>query len=279
MKKWIYAKIILVVIAIVLSCTGVYLVVDYFAARDSLVESYEDMMSNKTANESKSKFYIQYQQEQAEKVELALKEEQENTQSTGIEGNIDPLNIDQSKRAVYKFLSSMGYDIEAIAGIMGNMNAESGILFGTTQGHTHDGATNVECRARGNCFTNTYEANAHGLVQWDGGRREGLLKGAESNGIEWTDAAYQLSYLKNELEGSYKNKVGVEGIYAGMLSGVDKVEWTTYKWATYYEVCSGAWTKKDGFTPFDNRSKIGHWQKRLDAARALYVQIQNGELE
>lgn len=72
MKKWIYAKIILAIIVIILSCTGVYLVVDYFAAKDSLVESYEDMMNNKTANESKSKFFVQFQKAQEEAAELEL---------------------------------------------------------------------------------------------------------------------------------------------------------------------------------------------------------------
>lgn len=66
MKRFIYAKIIIAILVIVLACAGIYLVVDYNSTNESLVESYDDMMSNKTASESKGRFYIQFQKEQEE---------------------------------------------------------------------------------------------------------------------------------------------------------------------------------------------------------------------
>ena len=82
---------------------------------------------------------------------------------------------DMTRRLSSNIDRALGYDDEMIAGIMGNMNPESGILYGTTQGHKHDNYTNAQCVNRG-CIANEGTGNAHGLCQWDGGRRNKLIK-------------------------------------------------------------------------------------------------------
>lgn len=121
-------------------------------------------------------------------------------------GSTDGVTLEDSKEtaeAVFKYListrlsSNSNKPLNAFqaAGFLGNMYAESGVDPTAIQsGQEYD-----EERAMG-----SGGGYAFGLVQWDGGRRAGLLKYAKTQGKEWTDLATQLTYLKKELENSEK---------------------------------------------------------------------------
>lgn len=183
-----------------------------------------------------------------------------------------PIDTTDTQKYVYQTLRSWGYDNEAIAGIMGNMNAESGIKFGTTQSHTHDNATNVQCQQRG-CIGNG-GGNAHGIVQWDKGRKDNLISGAIQSGVEWTSPEYQMGFLKNEIiDGSYNRYVSPSSIYNGRTSE-DKVEYATYMWCRRFEICSGVHQDTDTFA---SRLGYSHWSDRLGAAMEIYSKITSGQ--
>lgn len=194
---------------------------------------------------------------------------------SGTGGGGTPIPVDEVKKQVYNHLKGLGYDDEMIAGIMGNMNPESGILYGTTQGHKHDNYTNAQCVNRG-CIANEGTGNAHGLCQWDGGRRNKLINGAMAKGVEWTDGNWQLEFMDSEIFGGYYTKwVAPANIMNGYDSATmgSKVEYVTYRWCRFYEVCAGV---KQGDT-YASRTNYSHWADRLSSAGTIYEQIKNGE--
>ena len=117
------------------------------------------------------------------------------------------IDIDDSKdtaESVFKFLISTPLStnddkpLTAVqaAGILGNMQAESGVDAKTIQ----SGQPFQEGRAR----SPGIGGYAFGLVQWDGGRRVQLIEYADKQGTVWSDLKTQLEFLEIELEGSEK---------------------------------------------------------------------------
>ena len=183
-----------------------------------------------------------------------------------------PITPDASKKAIYDFLKSLNYDDIAIAGIMGNMEHESGCLPGTTQSHTHDDADNTYCYSKCNNYNS---GNAHGIVQWDGGRRAGLINSAVKANVSWCDLTYQLAFMENELSGSYGTWCGPSTIMKDCTSTDDagKVEYACYRWCRYYEVCAGV---KKGDT-YASRVNYSGWNERLSHSLGFYNAILNGD--
>lgn len=167
----------------------------------------------------------------------------------------------------YQFLRGLGYDDEACAGIMGNLQIESMFKANCTQNNSHDKEASNHY-----CYTNCYQSgggNAHGLVQWDYGRRDSLIRSAINNNVEWIDIEFQFEYIKNELKNGY-SQVRSENIY-NSCSG-SKIEWACYRWCRYYEVCAGV-TGNDSYSDRVNYSK---WSERLEKAHYFYEEIKGG---
>lgn len=80
---------------------------------------------------------------------------------------------------IWSFLSNKGLSDNAVAGIMGNMQAESGY---------NPKAVNP--------------IGASGLVQWLGGRKTNLMNFAKDKGTSWQDVQTQLEFLWKELNSS-----------------------------------------------------------------------------
>lgn len=78
--------------------------------------------------------------------------------------------------ATWSYYKSKGLSDYAVAGIMGNMEKESGF-----------NPAAIESNGEG-----------YGLIQWSFTRKANLLKEATLKGVSWTDLSFQLEYLWNE---------------------------------------------------------------------------------
>ena len=105
--------------------------------------------------------------------------------STG--GSVDVSGMSDTKQAVWKFFTGMGYTPEATAGIMGNLQQESTI-----------NPTLIQGNGRG---------PAAGIAQWENynsksARWKQMADHAQSKGKDWTDLQSQLEFIDMELQGS-----------------------------------------------------------------------------
>ena len=91
-------------------------------------------------------------------------------------------DISDVAKAVWTFLTGAGYSTQMAAGIMGNIQQESGMDPTRLQSGGGPG---------------------RGLCQWTNGdqRHKALLELAASRGVEWTDLQTQLDFLHMELQG------------------------------------------------------------------------------
>ena len=83
---------------------------------------------------------------------------------------------DSNKQTICLTLKNSGYSNEAVAGIMGNLQQESGFM------------------------TNNTDGKAHGIAQWQEGRFVNLKS---TYGSGWTNLDNQLKFLLSELNGDY----------------------------------------------------------------------------
>lgn len=88
----------------------------------------------------------------------------------------------KNEKIVWDYLRSKGLSETATAGIMGNIDMESGFNTSSTNG----------------------SSGAFGLVQWLGGRKSNLYAFAKKQGKPATDIIVQLDFLWNELNTSEK---------------------------------------------------------------------------
>lgn len=101
-------------------------------------------------------------------------------------GDSGSLSGNGEKEKIWNFLKGQGLSDEQAAGVMGNMQAESGFVPTRHQ----SGGNNV--------YADGGSGNAWGLVQWDGGRRYtspdkgvlGKLKTQQSSLVKYTDIKY-----------------------------------------------------------------------------------------
>lgn len=175
------------------------------------------------------------------------------------------LTPDAVEKAVYQKLKSMGYCDEAIAGVMGNMRYESGMIPGATYGHGHDNQDTCVTACKG-------KTGPHGLVQWTSGRRDALFDLAVSQNKSWYDIDVQLTYYESEINGSEKNNGSPSAIIDSSYSGNDLVEYSTYKFAKSYERCGGASKCSD----FNQRDVLDGWSQRYQYAKDYYATIKAG---
>ena len=84
---------------------------------------------------------------------------------------------DENARAIYNHLVNKGLPANVIAGIMGNLQAESGF----NSSAVGDGGNSI------------------GLAQWYAGRGDNLRNFAQQRGTEWNDVGTQLDFLLDEV--------------------------------------------------------------------------------
>ncbi len=163
------------------------------------------------------------------------------------------IQVTGSDADLANFFRTLGYNDVAIAGIMGNFAAESGMNPAVTQGHKHNAQT------LSSCMTNV-GGDGHGLAQWDSGRRVALINHANSNGQNWWDLSAQLSYFRLEVEGAEKKNGGVS-----VMNTCNSVTESCFQFAAKYERCAGA----TGAT-LGNPSVIHRWSVRLSNSENYY---------
>ncbi len=102
----------------------------------------------------------------------------------------------QNARVIWNFLKYKGLSDAAAAGVLGNIQAESGFKPG------------IEEIANG---------IGYGLIQWSFGRRDALEKAASERGVSPSDLQFQLEYLWEESldpSTSYGKKLSEAGFYS-----------------------------------------------------------------
>lgn len=117
-------------------------------------------------------------------------------------------NDEGGQQAVCQALLASGFSQNATAGIMVNINAESGFRTNAVEyssGYTIDNIANVS----------SSEAAGFGLFQWSFGRRVNVINYLNSNGYSLTSLQGQLEYFVQELDTYYPTtKKYVTGNYS-----------------------------------------------------------------
>ena len=106
---------------------------------------------------------------------------------------------------IWGYLKEKGFSDNQIAGIMGNLQAESGLEFGRLQGDFGKDRSKSKAYTQGvNAGTTAFVKKnniGYGLAQWTyGSRKQGLLAEAKRRGVSIDDPKLQLDYLYAEME-------------------------------------------------------------------------------
>lgn len=130
---------------------------------------------------------------------------------------------------IYTILTNTyGFSTAQASGILANIDAESG------------------------CIPTNVSGPSYGLIQWAGGRQQGLYQYARQNGMDASTIDAQLAYLYYELQ---NNEKGVYSSLTNCANTEDGAYAAAYNFCYYYE------------RPKD---KTGQSQKRGEKARAYY---------
>ena len=114
-----------------------------------------------------------------------------------------------NEATIWSYLKAQGLSDAGIAGMMGNLYAESGLspinlqnTYEKTLGYTDEGYT---AAVDSGAYTNfIYDAAGYGLCQWTfRTRKEGLLKAAKAAGVSVGNLEIQLAFLMQELTAGY----------------------------------------------------------------------------
>ena len=118
-----------------------------------------------------------------------------------------PVITEDTDKTIWDFLTRQGLNAYAVAGIMGNLYAESGLRSNNLQnsyekslGYTDEGYTSA---VDSGAYTNfVHDSAGYGLVQWTyWTRKQGLLQYAKSKNVSIGDLTMQLEYLWKEIQG------------------------------------------------------------------------------
>lgn len=118
-----------------------------------------------------------------------------------------------SEQIIWNFLKKEGFNNYGIAGLMGNLNAESGLRSNNLQDSYSRslGLSDVEYTKRvdNGTYTNFVKDSAgYGLAQWTyWTRKQNLLNYAKSHNKSIGDLEMQLEFLIKELKENYTNSV------------------------------------------------------------------------
>lgn len=114
---------------------------------------------------------------------------------------------------IWNFLKKEGFNDYGTAGLMGNLQAESGLLPNNLQDTFNSklGLSDEEYTKRvdNGTYTNfVHDSAGYGLAQWTyWSRKQNLLNFAKSKGKSIGDLEIQLQFLITELRNSYRNSV------------------------------------------------------------------------
>lgn len=120
--------------------------------------------------------------------------------------------VDQTEKLIWNFLKSKGLNDYAVAGIMGNLFAESGLNANNLQNfyNTKFGMTDAEYTAavdNGSYSNFVKDSAGYGLAQWTYyTRKQALLDFAKAAGASIGNLDMQLSFLWQEMQG-YKTVI------------------------------------------------------------------------
>lgn len=155
--------------------------------------------------------------------------------SSGGDSGVTAANVSGSNTAqqVWNFFTSKGYSKHGTAGIMGNMQAESGMYPQRLQGDFTKGYTKSQeyTKATDSGSNNfVHDSKGYGLVQFTyHSLKKQLLDAAKSNGKSVGDTGLQLSVVDNMLRTSYpsvyntiKNATDVKTASNSMLHGYER---------------------------------------------------------
>lgn len=117
------------------------------------------------------------------------------------------------EKQIWNFLKEAGFNDYAIAGLMGNLYAESGLnpknlenIYNTKLKYTDDAYTEVVDNGMYTDFI--HDAAGYGLAQWTyWSRKQGLLNMARNLNTSIGNLDTQLKFLLNELKNNYTNSV------------------------------------------------------------------------
>lgn len=119
-----------------------------------------------------------------------------------------------AEKVIWNFLKGKGLNSFAVAGVMGNLYAESGLIPNNLQ-NTYEKKLGLSDTAYTTAVDNgTYknfvrDSAGYGLAQWTfWSRKEGLLNYAKKTGKSIADITMQLEFLWTEMQG-YKNMMKV----------------------------------------------------------------------
>ena len=123
---------------------------------------------------------------------------------------VTTLSGSDPEEKVWNYLKAQGLSDAQAAGVMGNIQQESG--FNPSAHQTPGAWTNM----------GTGSNQAVGLVQWDGGNRPAMIKAAEAAGLTLQDLetssdknlSFQLQYMWKQMQGT--SPTGVKNMLAGL---------------------------------------------------------------
>lgn len=116
---------------------------------------------------------------------------------------------DDTKSKIWNFFASKGMSAAGIAGIMGNMQSESGFQSNNLQ-NSYEGRLGSDSQYTANVDNGSYtnfanDSAGYGLVQFTSSNlKKDLLNKAKKNGTSVGDLNTQLEVLWDQLNGSYK---------------------------------------------------------------------------
>ena len=139
-------------------------------------------------------------------------------------GNIGTIKGGTNTQTVCLTLKQSGASDNGIAGVMSNINFESGFLSTNLEnkyeqilGYNDQSYTTAVDNGSYNNFAN--DSAGYGLCQWTySTRKAALLNSAKSNGVSIGDVGNQISFLFRELKNGYS------GLYNAIMSGSESVD-------------------------------------------------------
>jgi hypothetical protein len=145
-------------------------------------------------------------------------------------GGLASLIGNSDAERIWNFLVAKGLTNEQTAGVMGNIQAESGFNPGIVE------------KSGGGGF---------GIVQWTGGRRTALEAAAAKKGVPVSDLAFQLEYLYQELT----------------VRETNRPEYKRFQ--NEWEMLRGQATIEDALVAFHHEFEISHLMNESDPRAAV----------
>lgn len=139
-----------------------------------------------------------------------------------------------NEKTIWNFLTGKGLNAYAVAGIMGNLYAESGLMPNNLQNAYNNklGKTDAEYTAavdNGSYGNFVKDSAGYGLAQWTyWSRKQALLNHAKQAGVSIADLNMQLGFLWEELQGytavmdTLKKAGSVRAASDAVLTGYEK---------------------------------------------------------